>query len=175
MSVESPWKCTAEPLICFPSGLGPSVLFSAIRVPGTTGPVPVLLSGLVLLRVTWPTVWTGGDYVSWRWSLSLDLWLLLVLSVASTLQHLINKLSGWEWVEPSGWPGEEFKRALGILSVDKIVFLRIFQGASLMAQTVKNPPAMQKIWVRSLGQEDPPEKGMATHSSILVFLDSIFK
>ena len=78
-------------------------------------------------------------------------------------------------MEPSGWPGEEFKRALGILSVDKIVFLRIFQGASLMAQMVKNPPAMQKIWVRSLGQEDPPEKGMATHSSILVFLDSIFK
>ena len=42
-------------------------------------------------------------------------------------------------------------------------------GASLMAQSVKNPPAMQKtpeIWVRSLGQEDPLEKGMATHSSV---------
>ena len=35
------------------------------------------------------------------------------------------------------------------------------------AQTVKNPPAMQETWVRSLGQEDPLEKGMATHSSIL--------
>ena len=32
---------------------------------------------------------------------------------------------------------------------------------------VKNPPAMQEIRVRSLGQEDPPQKGMATHSSIL--------
>ena len=41
------------------------------------------------------------------------------------------------------------------------------QGASLVAQMVKNPSAMQKTWVRSLGQEDPLEKGMATHSSIL--------
>ena len=32
---------------------------------------------------------------------------------------------------------------------------------------VKNPPAMQKIWVQSLGWENPMEKGMATHSSIL--------
>ena len=32
---------------------------------------------------------------------------------------------------------------------------------------VKNPPAMQETWVRSLGQEDPLEKEMATHSSIL--------
>ena len=38
-----------------------------------------------------------------------------------------------------------------------------------MAQPVKNPPAMQKTWVRSLGQEDPLEKGMATHSSILAW------
>ena len=36
-----------------------------------------------------------------------------------------------------------------------------------MTQTVKNLPAMQEIWVQSLGQEDPLEKGMATHSSIL--------
>jgi len=36
-----------------------------------------------------------------------------------------------------------------------------------MAQMVKNLPAMQKTWVRSLGQEEPPEKGMATCSSIL--------
>ena len=36
-----------------------------------------------------------------------------------------------------------------------------------MAQTVKNPPAKQKTWVRSLGWEDPLDGGMATHSSIL--------
>ena len=38
-----------------------------------------------------------------------------------------------------------------------------------MAQTVKNLPAMRETQVRSLGQEDPLEKGMATHSSILTW------
>ena len=38
-----------------------------------------------------------------------------------------------------------------------------------MAQTVKNLPAIQELWVWSLGQEDPLEKGMATHSSILAW------
>ena len=40
-------------------------------------------------------------------------------------------------------------------------------GASLVAQTVKNLPAMQETQVQFLGQEDPLEKGMATHSNIL--------
>ena len=39
--------------------------------------------------------------------------------------------------------------------------------ASLVAQLVKNPPAMPETWVQSLGWEDPLEKGKATHSSIL--------
>jgi hypothetical protein len=34
---------------------------------------------------------------------------------------------------------------------------------------VKNPPAMQETWVRSLGREDPLEEGMATHSSIVAW------
>ena len=38
-----------------------------------------------------------------------------------------------------------------------------------MAQIVKNPRAMQDTWVQSLGQEDPLEKGMATHSRILAW------
>ena len=41
--------------------------------------------------------------------------------------------------------------------------------ASLMAQLVKNLPAMQETWVRFLGWEDPLEKGKATHSSILAW------
>ena len=41
--------------------------------------------------------------------------------------------------------------------------------ASLMAQTVKNPPTMQETWVQSLGWEDPLGKGMATLSSILTW------
>ena len=41
-----------------------------------------------------------------------------------------------------------------------------FGHASLVTQIVKNLPAMQETWLRTLGQEDPLEKGMATHSSI---------
>ena len=41
--------------------------------------------------------------------------------------------------------------------------------ASLIAQLVKNPPAMQETWVRSLGWEDLLEKGKATHSSVLAW------
>ena len=40
---------------------------------------------------------------------------------------------------------------------------------SLTAQLVKNPPAMQETWVRSLGWEDPLEKGKPTYSSILAW------
>ena len=42
-------------------------------------------------------------------------------------------------------------------------------GASLIAQLVKNLPAMQESLVRFLGREDPLEEGMATHSSILAW------
>ena len=41
--------------------------------------------------------------------------------------------------------------------------------ASLVAQAVKNLPVMQETWIRSLGREDPLEKGMATQSSILAW------
>ena len=53
-------------------------------------------------------------------------------------------------------------------------FLHLYKGqlqlrASLVAQIVKNLPATQKTWVRSLGQEDPLAKRMATHSSVLAW------
>ena len=44
-----------------------------------------------------------------------------------------------------------------------------YSCASLVAQLKKNLPVMQEIWVRSLGWEDPLEKGMAIHSSILAW------
>ena len=47
------------------------------------------------------------------------------------------------------------------------VGLRDGRGASLVAQRLKRLPAMQETQVRSLGWEDPLEKEMATHSSIL--------
>ena len=45
---------------------------------------------------------------------------------------------------------------------------QFFKKSSLVAQLVKNPPAMWETRVQSLGLDDPLEKGMATHSSILV-------
>ena len=50
-----------------------------------------------------------------------------------------------------------------------IYTLLCIKWAPLVAKMVKNLPAMQKIWVRSLGREDPLEKGIATHSSILAW------
>ena len=44
-----------------------------------------------------------------------------------------------------------------------------YSWASLVAQIVKNPFAMWETWVRSLGWEDPLEKGLSTHSSILAW------
>ena len=44
-----------------------------------------------------------------------------------------------------------------------------YQWTSMVAQMVKNLPAMQETQVRSLGQEDPLEKGTATHSSVLAW------
>ena len=47
--------------------------------------------------------------------------------------------------------------------------LNIYYWASLEAQMIKNPPAMQETWVQSLGLEDFLEEGMATHSGILAW------
>ena len=44
-----------------------------------------------------------------------------------------------------------------------------YSWAPLVAQLGKNPPAMRETWVRSLGWEDPLEKGEATHFSILAW------
>ena len=44
-----------------------------------------------------------------------------------------------------------------------------YSWASLVAQLVKNPPVMWETWVRSLGQEDPLEKGKAAHSSTVAW------
>ena len=44
-----------------------------------------------------------------------------------------------------------------------------YSWVSLVAQMVKNPPAMRETWVQSLGWEDPLEKGTAIHSSIVAW------
>jgi len=51
----------------------------------------------------------------------------------------------------------------------RITSMYAHRRASLMAQMVKNPPAMQETQIRYLGREDPLEKGKATHSSVLAW------
>ena len=65
--------------------------------------------------------------------------------------------------DPSSIPGS------GRSAGEAIGYPLQYSWASLVAQLVKNPPAMPKTWVRSLGWEDPLEKGKATHSSILAW------
>ena len=72
--------------------------------------------------------------------------------------------------------GGDFNRAPflgGCLSPCPPVLIFSFQlttkGASLVAQLVKNLPAMQETWIRSLHWEESLEKGKATHSSILAW------
>ena len=59
---------------------------------------------------------------------------------------------------------------LGRSSGEGIGYPLQYSWASLVAQLVKNPPAMQETWVRSLGWKDSLEKEKTTHSSILAYL-----
>ena len=72
----------------------------------------------------------------------------------------VGKESTYDAGDP-GWISE-----LGRLPGEGIGYPLQYSWASLVAQLVKNPPAMLETWVRSLGWEDPLEKGRATHSSI---------
>ena len=56
---------------------------------------------------------------------------------------------------------------LGRSAGERIGYPLQYSWASLVAQIVKNLPAVRETWVQSLGWEDPQEKGKATHSSIL--------
>ena len=58
---------------------------------------------------------------------------------------------------------------LGRSAEEGIGYLLQYSWASMVAQTVKNSPAIWETWVQSLGWEDLLEKGIATHSSILVW------
>ena len=53
--------------------------------------------------------------------------------------------------------------------LEKVDYPLQYSWASLVAQLVKNPPAMRETWVRSLGWEDPLEEDTATRSSILAW------
>ena len=72
----------------------------------------------------------------------------------------VGKESSCNAGDPSSIPG--LGRSVG----EGIGYSLQYSWASLVAQLVKNPQAVQETWVRSLGWEDPLEKGKATHSCI---------
>ena len=76
------------------------------------------------------------------------------------MAQLVKK-SAHDAGDPSSIPGS------GRSPGEGIGYLLQYSWASLVAQLVKNPPAMWVTWVPSLGWEDPLEKGKATHSSFL--------
>ena len=75
----------------------------------------------------------------------------------------VGKESACNAEDPSSIPGS------GRSAAEGIGYPLQYSWASLVAQLVKNPPAMQETWLRSLGWEDPLEKGKATHSTILAW------
>ena len=74
-----------------------------------------------------------------------------------------GKESAWNAGDPGSIPG------LGRPPAEGIGYPLQYSWASLVAQMLKNPPAIWEIWVWSLGQEDRLEEGMETHSSILAW------
>ena len=75
----------------------------------------------------------------------------------------VGKESACNAGDPGSIPG------LGRSTAEGIGYPLQYSQASLVAQLVKNTPAMRKTRVQSLGREDPVEKGKATHSSILAW------
>ena len=73
----------------------------------------------------------------------------------------------WRTVMHDGHAGSGLARAYASFSFSFWGRLWFSSGVLLVAQTVKNPPAMRETWVWFLGWEDPLEEGMATHSNIL--------
>ena len=78
----------------------------------------------------------------------------------------------FKWVSSSYQVGKALELSSYMFSIKLILLamyfiLTSYIGASLVVQMVKNLPAMQETWVRSLGQEDHLEKGIATCSRIL--------
>ena len=85
---------------------------------------------------------THSSILAWRMSMNREDWQAIVHGVAKSQTRL----------------GDQVQHST-----------RTMRGASLVAQMLKNLPAMQETQVLSLGREDPLEKGISTHSSVLAW------
>ena len=136
---------------------------------------------LLAWRWTWGRGWvlrtvklvTRGYFLKWNtWVYYFDLsflccWGLCLPSSLKTFQQrasfgYMSDSKRFIWIQLRRWKSS-------ITLSEQICPGFPYTGASQVAQSVKNLPVFQKTWVRSLGQEDPLEKGMATHSSVLAW------
>ena len=115
------------------------------------------------------SLWTHGLYSPWNALSQILEWVAVPSSRGSSQPR--------DWTQVSGiaikffiiWATREAQNGdnRGVVFSIEATFIRC--TTSLLDQTVKNSLAMQETWVQFLGQEDPLEKGMATHSSILAW------
>ena len=115
-----------------------------------------------LLNYVWlfVTPWTAECQASLSFTTSQSL--LKLKSIESVMpSHTLSFLS------PPAF--SLYQHQLYSVGESKKEWICIYAWASLVAQLVKNPPAMQETWVWSLGWKDLLEEGMATHSSILAW------
>jgi len=99
-----------------------------------------------VLQFFFPLPSTSGNHILDFFSYELFCWLVCFWSITDLQHHVISNTQHSD-----------------------LLFRCVFKWASLVAQVVKNPPAMQETWVWFLGWGDPLEEGMATHSSILAW------
>ena len=111
-------------------------------------------SGLISFRIDWPDLLAvqGTHYIL--------LYYILIIYYYIDLDLLVFIFF---WLSITFWTNTDLISCLSLL------FFIFWNKASLVTQLVKNLPAMQKTWAWSLGQEDPLEKEMATHSSTLTW------
>ena len=104
--------------------------------------------------------WQSNEYMSWE---AIHVNTNPFISIWTYLDSSVGKESVCNAGDPGSIP------ELGRSSGEGLGYLLQYSWALLVAQLVKNPPAMRETWVQSLGWEDPLEKGKATHSSILAW------
>ena len=104
--------------------------------------------------------WQSNEYMSWE---AIHVNTNPFISIWTYLDSSVGKESVCNAGDPGSIP--ELGRSPG----EGLGYLLQYSWALLVAQLVKNPPAMRETWVQSLGWEDPLEKGKATHSSILAW------
>jgi len=133
-----------------------------------------LLFNTAHIKTLWPKHFTNffSGPVTWTGRNPAHAWSSVVVSPSRLVScqqalGLLGSSAGKESAYNAG--DSSLIPGLGSSPGEGIGFPFQYSWASLVAETVKNPPAVRETWVQSLGWKDPLEEGMATHSSILVW------